>query len=321
MFQRDTASRLASRLGMRRILATLAVVALLFSVGAAWAEGTYDISDWLRSIGLEKYEEEFLSNDITPDILPELTNADLKEMGINSLGARKRILKAIKEGPAGSQITKVEYDRLKGPFRDCPECPEMVIIPSGSFMMGSPESGSGRESNEGPVHRVSVRQPFAIGKYEVTFAEWDACVADGGCNGYWPEGFGWGRGKRPVINVSWKDATSYTSWLSRKTGHAYRLPSKAEWEYAARAGTTTRYHFGNSISSSQANYDLDPTQVANLNYRPASRMVARSVPVGSYPANAFGLHDVHGNVREWVGDCWNESYAGAPSAPPSQTTS
>jgi formylglycine-generating enzyme required for sulfatase activity len=164
--------------------------------------------------------------------------------------------------------------------------------------MGSPESEEGHESNEGPVHRVSVRQPFAIGKYEVTFAEWDACVSGGGCDGYRPDDRGWGRGNRPVISVSWEDATSYTSWLSRKTGHSYRLPSEAEWEYAARAGTTTRYHFGNSISSSQANYGGNKD---------------KTVPVGSYPANAFGLHDVHGNVWEWTEDCWNGGYAGAPS--------
>ena len=164
--------------------------------------------------------------------------------------------------------------------------------------MGSPESEKGRYDDEGPVHRVSVRQPFAIGKYEVTFAEWDACVSGGGCNGYRPDDRGWGRGNRPVIHVSHKDAKAYTAWLSRKTGHSYRLPSEAEWEYAARAGTTTRFHFGNSISSSQANYGGNK---------------GKTVPVGSYPANGFGLHDVHGNVYEWVEDCWHKSYAGAPS--------
>jgi formylglycine-generating enzyme required for sulfatase activity len=130
----------------------------------------------------------------------------------------------------------------------------------------------------------------------VTFAEWDACVADGGCNGYRPEDRGWGRDKRPVINVGYEDAKAFTAWLSRKTGHAYRLPSEAEWEYAARAGTKTRYHFGDSISKSQARYGGSET-----------------APVGNFPSNAFGLHDVHGNVYEWVEDCWNESYAGAPS--------
>ncbi|MDP7342247.1 MAG: formylglycine-generating enzyme family protein [Alphaproteobacteria bacterium] len=163
---------------------------------------------------------------------------------------------------------------------------------------GAPESETDRHSSEErPVHRVTVGQPFAIGKYEVTFAEWDACVADGGCNGYRPDDRGWGRGKRPVINVNYQDAKAYTAWLSRETGHAYRLPSEAEWEYAARAGTTTRYHFGDSIRTSQANYSFS----------------GETVRVGSFSPNLFGLHDVHGNVYEWVEDCWNESYAGAPS--------
>ena len=103
-------------------------------------------------------------------------------------------------------------------FRDCPECPEMVVVPSGSFMMGSPESEEGRESSEGPVHRVTIARPFAVGVYEVTFGEWDACVNDRGCGGHRPDDEGWGRGNRPVINVSWEDAQAYVRWLSRKTG-------------------------------------------------------------------------------------------------------
>jgi formylglycine-generating enzyme required for sulfatase activity len=194
-------------------------------------------------------------------------------------------------------------------FRDCADCPEMIVVPAGEFMMGSPESEAGRYSDEGPLHRVSVRQPFAIGKYEVTFAEWDACVAGGGCNGYQPYDKGWGRGSRPVINVSYEDAKSYTAWLSRETGHAYRLPSEAEWEYAARAGTDTPFHSGETINIDLANYD------GNFIYGGGSKGIYRkqTVAVGSFPPNSFGLHDVHGNVREWVEDCWNNSYVGAPS--------
>ena len=118
-------------------------------------------------------------------------------------------------------------------FRDCDACPEMVVVPEGSFMMGSPASEKGRDGDEGPVHRVTFEQPFAVGKYEVTFAEWDACVAGGGCNGYRPNDIGWGRGRRPVIEVSWDDAQAYVRWLSEKTGEAYRLLSEAEWEYVA----------------------------------------------------------------------------------------
>ena len=181
-------------------------------------------------------------------------------------------------------------------FKDCDDCPEMVVVPAGSFVMGD-LAGRGL-SNERPVHGVAIRQRFAMGKYEVTFAEWDACAAAGGCNGHRPGDKGWGRGRRPVINVSWDDAKVYVAWLSRKTGKDYRLPSEAEWEYAARAGTTTKYHFGDDISRSQANY---------------GRKEGKTVPVGSYGANAFGLHDMHGNVWEWVEDCLNGTYAGAPA--------
>ncbi len=123
-------------------------------------------------------------------------------------------------------------------FRDGEECPEMVVIPAGEFMMGSPESEDGRYSNEGPQHMVTIARPIAVGKYEVTFEEWDACVTAGGCK-HKPDDAGWGRGGRPVINVSWDDAQAYLQWLSDKTGKPYRLLSEAEWEYAARAGTTT----------------------------------------------------------------------------------
>ena len=198
------------------------------------------------------------------------------------------MLRARKHEPLGPQVGDT--------FRDCGNCPEMIIVPAGEFLMGSPEYEDRRYGNESPAHRVSVHQPFAIGKHEVTFDEWDACATGSGSNGYRPGDKGWGRGSRPVINVSYEDATAYTAWLSGETGHTYRLPSEAEWEYAARAGTQTHYHVGNSISSIQANYDWDKT-----------------VPVGNFPSNGFGLHDVIGNVWEWVEDCWNGSYADAPS--------
>ncbi len=192
-------------------------------------------------------------------------------------------------------------------FRDCADCPEMVVIPAGSFMMGSPAGEAGRYDDEGPRHRVTIPRAFALGKYEVTFAEWDACVRGGGCS-HRPMDLYWGRGNRPVMNVNWDDAKEYMRWLSRKTGRDYRLPSEAEWEYAARAGTTTATHFGYRISPSQANYN------GNYSYNGGPKGVYRqqTVAVGSFPANAFGLHDVHGNVWEWVEDCWNESYRGRP---------
>ena len=188
-------------------------------------------------------------------------------------------------------------------LQDCPGCPEMVVVPAGSFRMGSPESEAGRDDDEGPVHRVTVARPLAVGVVEVTFEEWEACVSEGGCGGYRPDDEGWGRGRRPVMNVNWRDAKAYVAWLSRKTGEAYRLPSEAEWEYVARAGTTTRYGWGDGIGRNRANCDGCGSRWDG----------EKTAPVGSFSANAFGLHDVHGNVYEWVEDCWNGSYHGAPS--------
>jgi formylglycine-generating enzyme required for sulfatase activity len=193
-------------------------------------------------------------------------------------------------------------------FKDCATCPEMVVVPAGSFMMGSPPGEKVRTDDEGPQHRVTIAQPFAVGKTEVTFAEWDACVDDGGCGTYRPEDEGWGRGRQPVINVSWNDAQAYVKWLSDKTEKDYRLLTEAEWEYAARAGTTTPFYFGRTISPDQANYNGEYTYDGG----PKGVYREKTTPVGSFPANAFGLHDVHGNVLEWVEDCWHENYSGSP---------
>ena len=177
---------------------------------------------------------------------------------------------------------------------------EMVSIPAGRFRMGDL---SGEEwDSEKPVHSVTV-PAFSMGRYEVTFAQWDACVANGGCGGYTPDDAGWGRGNRPVINVSWDDIQGFIKWLNGGTGGKYRLPSESEWEYAARAGSTTKYSWGNSIGSNRANCDGCGSRWDNQ----------QTAPVGSFSANAWGLHDMHGNVYEWVQDCWNDSYAGAPS--------
>jgi formylglycine-generating enzyme required for sulfatase activity len=149
---------------------------------------------------------------------------------------------------------------------------------------------------------VTLARPFAVGRFAVTFDEWDACAADGGCNGYKPEDKGWGRGRRPVIEVSWDDAKAYVAWLSKTTGKTYRQLSEAEREYVTRAGTTTPFWWGNSISTSQANYD--GTSV-NGEYR------QQTLPVGSLQPNPWGLYHVHGNVWEWVEDCNHGSYSGA----------
>ena len=193
-------------------------------------------------------------------------------------------------------------------FRDCAECPEMVVIPAGSFMMGSP--------NERPEHQVEIGEPLAVGVYEVTREEYGAFVSETGyaggtscrvyTGGEWREreGTGWRNPgysqtrRDPVACVSWKDAQEYVTWLRGKTGEEYRLLSEAEWEYAVRAGTQTRYSFGDEITESDANYGGN---------------MGKTQPVGSYGANGFGLYDMHGNVWEWVQDCWNDNYRGAPS--------
>ena len=192
-------------------------------------------------------------------------------------------------------------------FRDCPECPLMVEIPSGSFTMGSPfsESLSIAESmyaQQIPQHRVNIGYSFAVGVYEVTFAEWEACPP---CGFIRPHDAGWGKGNRPVINVFWEAAQKYVDWLTSQTGARYRLLSEAEWEYVARARTTGPYHFGDTPSTDHANFN-PVWEGSGVNRR-------QTVPVGSFPPNAFGLHDVHGNVSEWTQDCWHGSYAGAPS--------
>ena len=192
-----------------------------------------------------------------------------------------------------------EISQPKHSFKECDRCPEMMMIPAGSFVMGSPDDEKNRANNEGPQHRVTFARPFAVGRFAVTFDEWDACVVDGGCNGYSPDDGGWGRGRRPVIYVSWNDAKTYVHWLSNKTGRAYRLLSEAEREYVTRAGTTTPYWWGASISPRLANYDDGPG--------------GGPLPVDSFQPNPWGLYQVHGNVWEWTEDCYHDDYQGAPS--------
>ncbi len=187
-------------------------------------------------------------------------------------------------------------------FKECAECPVMISLPAGTFAMGSPPpqgiaalfGGDGRD--EQPQHDVTIATPFSVGKFEVTFAEWDACVADGGCGGYRPPDEGWGRGNHPVVNVSWNDAQSYIAWLRNKTGKPYRLLSEAEWEYAARGATVSDFYWGANENKAFAKYDSSDG----------------TAPVGTYRPNSFGLFDMAGNVNEWAADCNNDSYNGAP---------
>ena len=191
-------------------------------------------------------------------------------------------------------------------LKECDQCPEMAVVPAGSFMMGSPASEAGRHDNEGPQHQVTIGKTFAVGKFAVTFDEWDTCVADSGCNGYRPADQGWGRGQRPVIRESWDDAKAYEAWLSAKTGKSYRLLSESEREYVARAGSTTPFWWGSATSTGQANYDGTSTYGKQGEYR------KETVPVDSFQPNPFGLYQVHGNVWEWTEDCYHDSYNGAP---------
>jgi len=179
----------------------------------------------------------------------------------------------------------------------------------GSFMMGSPANEAGRSNDEGPQHKVTIGRPFAVGKFEVTFAEWEACVSAGSCK-HKPRDQGWGGGKHPVINVSWDDITQeFLPWLSRRAGQAYRLLTEAEWEYSARAGTATPFATGETIAADQANFDGHYTYAGSA--KGANRQ--QTVEVGSFRPNSFGLYDMHGNVWEFVEDCYRDTYAGAPS--------
>ncbi|HIJ63687.1 MAG TPA: formylglycine-generating enzyme family protein [Rhodospirillaceae bacterium] len=205
----------------------------------------------------------------------------------------------------------------KGVFRDCPDCPEMVVIPSGRFLMGSPPEEAGRFDAEGPRHPVALRW-FALARNDTTVKEFAAFVRD---TGYEPGECEWPRGtdwhfpgfipEDPVVCVSWQDAQAYIAWLNRKIhGQAYRLPSEAEWEYAARAGSVTSRWWGDAIGTGNANCNGCGSPWDN-------RQIS---PVGSFRPNPFGLYDMLGNVWQWTADCWNETYAGAPTDGSAWTT-
>ena len=262
------------------------------------------LARWLRSRSMTRELEavEALTAGDDTAVLKELCRIFEVEADDDAIAA------AIAEatGVPGIRPDQMPRKRARNPgdtFRDCPECPELVVVPAGSFMMGSPEGEEGRFDAEGPLHEVRIDYPLAVGVYAVTFDEWDACVSDGGCGRYRPDDNGWGRGARPVISVSWEDAQRYVKWLSWKTGKGYRLLSESEWEYVARAGTRTRYWWGDEIDRNRANCNECGSRWDNKG----------TAPVGSFSANAFGLYDVHGNVHEWVEDCWNDSYDGAPT--------
>jgi formylglycine-generating enzyme required for sulfatase activity len=189
----------------------------------------------------------------------------------------------------------------KDTFTECSSCPQMVVVPAGSFNMGSP-AVPGTPSDEAPRHNVKFAVQFAVGQFELTFDQWDACAVGGGCNGYKPRDNGWGRGRRPVIYVSWDDARAYVAWLRTRTDKEYRLLTEAEYEYAARAGSETMYPWGDDLGRNNTNCDTC-----------GSRWDKQTAPVGSFAANGFGLYDLIGNVREWTDDCYHYGYFGAPT--------
>lgn len=203
---------------------------------------------------------------------------------------------AAPELPAAPAIITNDFWTPGRIFRDLDEpwCPEMVVIPAGVFMMGSPEDEAGRLDNEGPQHLVTIEKSFVLGRFPVTFGEFDHFCDETGRER--PDDHGWGRGRRPVIHVSWHDAAAYCDWLSERIERPYRLPSEAEWEYACRAGSRAAYAFGETIDEKQANF---------------GRHVRKTSEVGAYPANAFKLSDMHGNVWEWCADHYQDSHTGA----------
>ena len=228
-------------------------------------------------------------------------------------------------GPAASTSLKADDT-----FRDCPACPEMVVVPAGSFLMGSPEAEDGRKANEGPQHRVRIGEPFAVGRFEVTRDQFDIFVRQTGhsvgssCwtfeNGKYKErpgrpyritGFS-ESGVYAVVCVNWDDAKAYADWLAGKTGQRYRLLSEAEWEYVARAGSTSRFSFGDRDSElcRHGNGADKSTNISRRN-QSCNDGYTETAPIGSFSPNRFGLHDMHGNVWEWTEDCWNDRYSNA----------
>ena len=215
----------------------------------------------------------------------------------------------------GLEPAQIAALKPREPFWECRRtaadysrhCPGMIVVPAGEYVMGShDDEGS---SEERPRHKVTIRRPFAVSIHEVTFDQYDACYAAGGCK-VQANDYKWGRGARPVLGVSWDDAQEYVAWLSQMTDHKYRLPTEAEWEYAARGLTSANaphspYPWGDKASHEYANYGTDECCEGHIVGR--DRWL-NSAPVGQFPPNAFGLHDMHGNVWEWVEDCWNDSY-------------
>jgi len=233
-----------------------------------------------------------------PECLVPLTRRQAIEITDHRFHAdAEKLIKALDKIPGIQHPQKHSHASQHSRAIRLPFEPEMVRIPPGKFLMGSKDG----ELNEQPVHEVIIGYAFEIGKYAVTFDEYDAFARATGC--ILPNDCGWGRGKRPVINVSWHDVQGYVKWLSDKTSKRYRLSSEAEWEYAAKAGLQTRYWWGDDIGKNNANCKDCGNQWDGK----------QTVPVGSFKSNAFGLYDTAGNVWEWTQDCWHHNYTNAPT--------
>jgi carboxyl-terminal processing protease len=261
-----------------------------------------------------------------PAAKPELNRRDAEPEGqrVANLVANEHVASEVPKSPAAMA-------RPGGTFRDCDQCPEMVVVPAGSFMMGSPENEAERESllkgSETPQHRVTIDRPFAVSRFTVMRDQFQIFVDKTGhsvgdkCWTYekdkWEErggrsfrnpGFAQD-GSHPVVCVNWEDANAYVTWLSSITGRTYRLLTEAQREYAARAGTTTPFWWGVSISGSEANYDASYTYGGG----PKGKWWKKTLPANSFTPNPWGFYNVHGNVWDWVQDCWNAGYDGAPT--------
>lgn len=247
------------------------------------------------------------STDVSGGASPERTAGDRPEEAATDASAAGSDAPGAPDRPEWAPPVREDLQT----FRDCEGCPVMVELSAGDYTMGAPEGEApadeipnrpeATERAERPQVEVTIEEPFAIGKYEVTFAQWDRCVEAGGCE-HDPDDEGWGRGDRPVIHVSRTDAKQYAAWLSERTGESYRLPSEAEWEYAARAGTETARWWGDELGEGRV-----PCDGCGTSWDGKS-----TAPVGSFPANPWGLHDMLSNVEEWTADCWHPSHAGHP---------